>query len=73
MRVLPPGGPPQRVSSGPFPGVEPHVFCERQNNEKNSQKWSLATFAKSERIKVIYQKILTWVPEMVYTNPRSLK
>ena len=31
LRVLPPGGPPQRVSSGPFPGAEPHVFCERQN------------------------------------------
>ena len=28
MRVLPPGGPPQRVSSGPFPGAEPHVFCK---------------------------------------------
>ena len=23
-----PGSPPQRVSSGPFPGVEPHVFCK---------------------------------------------
>ena len=23
-----PGGPPQRVSSGPFPGAEPHVFCK---------------------------------------------
>ena len=28
MRVLPPGGPPQRVSSGPFPGAEPHIFCK---------------------------------------------
>ena len=28
MRVLPPGGPPQRVSSGPFPGAEPHVLCK---------------------------------------------
>jgi hypothetical protein len=34
LRVLSPGGPPQRVSSGPFPGVEPHVFCERQNPKK---------------------------------------
>ena len=31
LRVLPPGGPPQRVSSAPSPGAEPHVFCERQN------------------------------------------
>ena len=23
-----PGSPPQRVSSGPFPGAEPHVFCK---------------------------------------------
>ena len=28
MRVLPPGGPPQRISSGPLPGAEPHVFCK---------------------------------------------
>ena len=28
MRVLPPGGPPQRVSSGPLPGAEPHFFCK---------------------------------------------
>ena len=28
MRGLPPGGPPQRVSYGPFPGAEPHVFCK---------------------------------------------
>ena len=28
MRVLPPGGPLQRVSSGPFPGAEPHVLCK---------------------------------------------
>ena len=28
MRVLPPEGPPQRVSSGPFPGAESHVFCK---------------------------------------------
>jgi len=25
---MPPGGPPQRVSSGPFPGAEPHVLCK---------------------------------------------
>ena len=48
-------------------------FLREAKHEKNSQKLSLATFAKSERIKVIYQKILTWVPEMVYTKPRSLK
>ena len=28
MRVLPPGGPPRRVSSGPFPGAELHFFCK---------------------------------------------
>ena len=28
MRVLPPGGPPQRVSFGPLPGAEPHFFCK---------------------------------------------
>ena len=28
LQVLPPGGPPQRVSSGPFPGAEPHIFCK---------------------------------------------
>ena len=31
FRVLPPGGPPQRVSSGPFPGAEPHVFCKAKS------------------------------------------
>ena len=28
MRVLPPGGPPKRVNSGPFPGAEPHALCK---------------------------------------------
>ena len=27
LRVLPPGGTPQLVSSSPFPGAEPHVLC----------------------------------------------
>ena len=45
LRVLPPGGPPQRVSSGPFPGAEPHVFRERQNPKK-TRRSGLATSAK---------------------------
>ena len=34
LRVLPPGGPPQRVSSGPFPGAEPHVYIIGKNRKK---------------------------------------
>ena len=34
LRVLPPGGTPQRVSSAPFPGAELHALRERQNPKK---------------------------------------
>ncbi len=44
LRVLPPGGPPQRVSSGPLPGAEPHVFCKAK--PEKTRKSGLATFSK---------------------------
>ena len=40
LRVLPPGGTPQRVSSGPFSGAEPQFYARR-----NSKKWHSAIFS----------------------------